>query len=208
MKRLVLFNGGLKSTFLAELAKKEGEALLCYIILYPSDELKLKKVTALAAALGLPLVVRQASYSPPLQEVLIRMLYLMLFVLPMAKRRQCKCIYHGLSRDDDLRIVPVMDTFTKQLGDLISLAQPLYASDSTWLGNIEVETPLRRLCRQHVIRLGNEYCIPWELTHSCSQSTTIHCGQCSDCRRRQDAFKREGHDDPTVYQERNASERS
>lgn len=199
MKRLVLFNGGLKSTFLAELAKREGDAVLYYLALTRTDTDEVPRLESLARHLGLPLEIHYPVQSPPLEETLLHMLYLMLTVLPVAKEQSCKCIYHGLSRDDDLRINSVIDQFVKQLNDLVTLAQPLYDGKGIWLGNVEVETPLRCLDRPRVIRLGNEWNIPWELTHSCSRNTRRHCGSCLGCLRRKRAFKREGCADPTIY---------
>ena len=201
MKRLVLFNGGLKSTFLAALAGREGEAVLCYLILVPEDFCRLKRIKKLAAIFDLPLLTYSLIQAPACREVLLRMLYLVLHVLSTAKERQCKCIYHGLSQDDDPRVVPVLDAYVKQLGALIELGQPLYDGKGIWLGQIEIETPLRRLDRGRVIRLGNEWNVPWELTHSCSEDVITHCGTCQSCVRRRRAFKMEGHDDPTAYKE-------
>lgn len=201
MKTLVLFNGGLKDTFLAALAGREGKAVLCYFILKRRDRARLTKVTRLAVTLNLPLRVYDIVESPPLEEVLLKLLYLTLQAVPFAKKLQCNYIYHGLSQDDDLRIVSVMDAYMKQLSALIELAQPLYDGKGIWLGQVEVETPLRRLDRARVIRLGNEYNIPWELTHSCDKHDATHCGICRGCLRRRKAFKREGHDDPTLYKE-------
>ncbi len=199
MKRLVLFSGGLKSTFMAALASREGEAILCYLILSPKDFYRLDKITKLAATLNLPLFTYSLVQAPACKEVLLRMLYLVLHVLSTAKEQQCKCIYHGLSSDDDLRVLPVLDAFVKQLNALVTLAQPLYDGLGIWLGQIEVETPLRRLDRARVIRLGNEWDIPWELTWSCNQNGPRHCGTCKNCLQRKYAFKQEGHDDPTMY---------
>lgn len=200
MKHLVLFNGGLKSAFLATLAQREGEVLLCYLILKRRDRDRLTKVTQLAVTLGLPLRVYDLVEAPPLEEILLQMLYLVLHVLPLAKEKQCDCIYHGLSRDDDARVVTVLDAYMKQLGALVELAQPLYDGKGIWLGNVAVETPLRRLDRAHVVRLGNEWSVPWELTYSCMRRGPVHCGECPACLRRRDAFKLEGHTDPTLYQ--------
>lgn len=201
MKTLVLFNGGLKDTFLATLAKKEGKAILCYLVLKDADKSRLKLVTYLADTLGLPLVVLNLHGSPPLEEVLLRMLYLVLHVLPVAKAKQCGRIYYGLSKDDDERVVPIMDSFVLKLNDLVVMSQPLYDGEGFWLGQVEIEAPLRRLDRARVIRLGNEYSVPWELTHSCSQNAvgTLHCGLCAKCIRRRVAFKREGCEDLTRY---------
>ena len=157
------------------------------------------RITKLAAVLGLPLLTYSLVQAPACEEVLLRMLFLVLHVLPVAKREQCKCIYHGLSQDDDPRVVPVLDAFVKQLGSLVELGQPLYDGKGIWLGNVAVETPLRRLDRARVIRLGNEWNIPWELTWSCDKNEPTHCGTCPGCERRRRAFACEGHDDPTVY---------
>lgn len=199
MKRLILFNGGLKSTFLAALASREGEAILCYLILKPEDEKRVEMLKRLAVVLGLPLVTTSLIQAPVCKEILLQMLFLVLHVLATAKERQCKCIYHGLSKDDDPRVVPVLDAFVKQLSDLVSLGQPLYNGKGIWLGNVALEAPLRRLDRARVIRLGNEWRVPWELTWSCNRNEPAHCGTCPNCLRRKRAFKLEGHDDPTIY---------
>ena len=199
MKRLVLFNGGLKSVFLAELAKREGEVVLYYLICKDEDFHRLAKIEELAVMLNLPLVTHSLIQAPIHEELLLQMLFLVLHALPIAKKKQCKCIYHGLSKDDDPRVVPVLDAYVKQLGALMQLAQPLYDGMGIWLGSVELETPLRRLDRARVIRLGNEWSIPWELTHSCSKNVTTHCGVCKSCLRRKRAFKYEGHGDLTLY---------
>lgn len=169
--------------------------MLCYFDLGAGTE----HVTGLAATLGVPLVVHSVVGCPPLEETLLRMLYFVLHALPIAKEEQCKCIYHGLSRDDDPRIIPVIDAFVKQLGSLVELGQPLYNGRGFYLGNVTIETPLRRLDRARVIRLGNEWSIPWELTYSCSRNGPVHCGECLGCLQRKAAFKREGQPDPTFY---------
>lgn len=202
MKRMVLFSGGLKSLFLAELAKREGEAVLCYIALQ-CNLIEKAQVQQLAQELQLPLTIIELVESPPLKETLLRVLYLALHALPAAKELQCKCIYHGLSRDDDPHIGSVIDPFMKQLDDLIQLGQPLYDGKGFWLGNVSIETPLRRLDRPRVIRLGNEWRLLWARTRSC-EATGIglrHCGKCFGCCRRRNAFKKEGREDPTLYRE-------
>ncbi len=199
MKRLVLFNGGLKDTFLAELAKREGGVVLCHLILYPPNATRLLKLEQLAHKLELPLVTYSLIQAPPLEETLLRMLFMVLHAIPIAKEKQCKCIYYGLSKDDDPRVVPILDAYVSQLNALTLLAQPLYDGKGIWLGQIETETPLRYLDRRRVIRLGNEWDIPWALTFSCERASRMHCGTCLSCLRRKEAFKLEGHIDSTAY---------
>jgi 7-cyano-7-deazaguanine synthase len=51
-----------------------------------------------------------------------------------------------------------------------------------------------------VIRLGSALGVPLELTLSCMQPRDgLHCGRCSKCRERRDAFREAGIEDPTAY---------
>ena len=63
-----------------------------------------------------------------------------------------------------------------------------------------VETPLASMAKGDVIRLGVELCVPLELTLSCmNPQEGRHCGRCSKCRERRDAFHEAGVADPTDY---------
>jgi 7-cyano-7-deazaguanine synthase len=65
---------------------------------------------------------------------------------------------------------------------------------------ISIEAPFARLHKSDVIRLGREIGVPLELTLSCMQSrNALHCGRCSKCRERIEAFKQAGVSDPTAY---------
>ncbi len=65
---------------------------------------------------------------------------------------------------------------------------------------IEIEAPLAALHKEEVIRLGASLGVPFALTLSCmNPSGGRHCGLCSKCRERQQAFAAAGVDDPTDY---------
>ena len=65
---------------------------------------------------------------------------------------------------------------------------------------IDIAAPLSRLHKDRVIRLGLELGVPLEQTLSCMNPTdSRHCGRCSKCRERVDAFREAGVRDPTVY---------
>jgi 7-cyano-7-deazaguanine synthase len=67
---------------------------------------------------------------------------------------------------------------------------------------VDVETPLARMRKADVIRKGMELGVPLELTLSCMQPLNgLHCGRCSKCRERLDAFREAGVTDPTTYSE-------
>src|ERR1051325_7396050 len=63
-----------------------------------------------------------------------------------------------------------------------------------------VDTPLARMHKADVIALGMELGVPLELTLSCmNPKDGAHCGQCSKCRERRDAFHAAGVSDRTRY---------
>jgi 7-cyano-7-deazaguanine synthase len=74
---------------------------------------------------------------------------------------------------------------------------------------IAIDTPFATMEKSDVIRLGVELGVPLELTLSCmsprprrgfgGQARAEHCGECSKCRERRDAFHDAGVDDPTAY---------
>ncbi len=65
---------------------------------------------------------------------------------------------------------------------------------------IHIEAPFASMHKSDVIRLGTELGVPLELTLSCMQPEAgRHCGKCSKCRERRDAFIEAGVADPTPY---------
>ena len=66
--------------------------------------------------------------------------------------------------------------------------------------SIEIDTPLTTRHKEDVIRLGVELGVPLELSMSCMNPRgDAHCGACSKCRERRDAFEAAGVRDPTTY---------
>jgi 7-cyano-7-deazaguanine synthase len=63
-----------------------------------------------------------------------------------------------------------------------------------------IDAPFAHLHKSDVIRLGQELGVPLALTLSCMNPRNgHHCGQCSKCRERRDAFREAGVADPTGY---------
>jgi 7-cyano-7-deazaguanine synthase len=65
---------------------------------------------------------------------------------------------------------------------------------------IAIEAPFAGLEKSDVIRRGVDLDVPFELTLSCMQPRDgLHCGRCSKCRERRDAFHHADVADPTAY---------
>jgi 7-cyano-7-deazaguanine synthase len=73
---------------------------------------------------------------------------------------------------------------------------------------LEVAAPFRQMHKEDVVRLGRSLGVPFEHTLSCmnpklappgSAVAYLHCGACSKCRERIDAFKAAGTRDPAPY---------
>lgn len=65
---------------------------------------------------------------------------------------------------------------------------------------LDVAAPLSALGKPEVIALGATLGVPWELTLSCMDPVgTAHCGRCSKCRERLQAFAAAGAADPAPY---------
>jgi 7-cyano-7-deazaguanine synthase len=65
---------------------------------------------------------------------------------------------------------------------------------------VDISAPFAHLHKEDVVRKGAALGVPFELTLSCmNPSGTTHCGLCSKCRERRDAFLAAGITDPTIY---------
>ena len=73
--------------------------------------------------------------------------------------------------------------------------------------SIEIATPFLSWEKEGVIKRGVELGVPFELTLSCMNPVVSgrlpqHCGLCSKCRERRDAFAAAGVSDPSAYANR------
>jgi len=65
---------------------------------------------------------------------------------------------------------------------------------------IQIDAPFVSMSKADVIRLGQSLDVPFELTLSCMQPNHgRHCGRCSKCRERIEAFEEVGTKDPAEY---------
>ncbi len=66
-------------------------------------------------------------------------------------------------------------------------------------GNIRVETPLIRLRKAEIVRLGVELRAPLHVSWSCYSGDRVACGMCESCVLRLRAFQEAGLTDPIPY---------
>ena len=106
------------------------------------------------------------------------------------------CSQHGIGRIvlGPLAHNPFPDA-TPQFFDTMARALSLGLAHT-----LVIEAPLASMEKADVIRLGVELGVPLELTLSCMDPQEgLHCGRCSKCRERRDAFREAGVADPTRY---------
>ena len=97
----------------------------------------------------------------------------------------------GLNADDVRRHPGLQNQFFVNIEGLVSL----------WMGNrFKVLTPFLDKDKSTVIRIGIELGVPFESSWSCNTNVNIHCGMCSDCLARRQAFREVGFVDPTRYE--------
>ncbi len=203
MRSLVLCSGGIKSAFLALEAAKEGAVSLLFIDHnQASREREIAAAEQIAKRCRATLLQVKLQGFPPLDEPLLRFLCLFCKAIPMARHFNISKLYHGLSRDDLSFITDpkLAEEFITGLQHLLRLSLPAYTDAGLWLGGLELDTPLRRLRLEHILRLGDEWKIDWSITWSCLYGGRRHCGKCVGCIRRKQAFEKEGHEDPTRYE--------
>ena len=74
-------------------------------------------------------------------------------------------------------------------------------------GDIRVETPLIRMRKSEIVRLGVELGAPFHVSWSCYASEQKACGVCDSCVLRLRAFREAGGIDPVPYADRSTEDR-
>lgn len=65
--------------------------------------------------------------------------------------------------------------------------------------NFKFETPFLEISKTDIIKMGQKLEVPFHLTRSCMRNTEIHCGECSACKERKEAFSKANISDGTKY---------
>jgi len=86
-------------------------------------------------------------------------------------------------------------TFFNALNGL--LRQSLWSHDRS---PVQVVVPLSGKSKEDVLRSGRDLGVPFELTWSCYWDRDVHCGTCTSCKERREAFAAIGLADPVPYE--------
>jgi len=214
MPAAVLFSAGLDSAVLAAAEARRGPIHPVYVscgLAWEAQELeavdRLLATPALAAAAPLARLTFTARDlyppthwalrgEPPAFDTPDEDVYLTGRNIMLVSKGAIYCAQHRLHRIALATLAhnPFPDA-TAEFFDAIAHALSLGLDHQ-----IEVATPFAGMGKGDVIRMGVELGVPLALTLSCmNPQRGLHCGQCSKCRERRDAFRDAGVNDPTEY---------
>lgn len=111
-------------------------------------------------------------------------------------------VYIGIRRETPVAMKDNTPEFLEEMNRVAEVA--------THLGGYKVYAPLIGYDKDKVVKLGQELEVPWIYTYSCyrgnigykklnGEEIPIHCGWCSNCKRRALAFKDANVEDPSAY---------
>ncbi len=110
-------------------------------------------------------------------------------------------VYIGIRRETPVAMKDNTPEFLEEMNRL--------GEQATHHGGYRLLAPLITYDKDKVVKLGEELGVPWEYTYSCysgygfkeagGRKLPVHCGTCSNCRRRKLAFRDAGVVDPSVY---------
>jgi len=110
-------------------------------------------------------------------------------------------VYIGIRRETPVAMKDNTPEFLEEMNRL--------AEQATHHGGYRILAPLISYDKDGVVKLGEELGVPWEYTYSCysgrgfsnsrGMKLPVHCGICSNCKRRKFAFRSSGVEDPSIY---------
>jgi len=110
-------------------------------------------------------------------------------------------VYIGIRRETPVAMKDNTPAFLEEMNRL--------AEQATHHGGYKLLAPLITYDKDRVVKLGEELGVPWEYTYSCysgrgfrvkdGKKLPLHCGICSNCKRRKMAFEEAGVKDSSAY---------
>lgn len=221
-RAVILASGGLDSTVAAAVARREGFRLHFLTIAYrqrhaieieraaqvasafQADHLvlhvDLRAIggSALSGDLSVPKGRAKAeqSHGIPATYVPGRNLIFLSLAAAHAEVLGATTIYFGANIIDYSGYPDCQPTFIQAMETTIAAGTKAGVEGK----HIEIRTPLLKLTKSEIIRLGLTLEVPFHLTHSCYDPVgTVACGQCDSCLIRKRGFAEAGVVDPIPY---------
>lgn len=197
-KSLLLMSGGLDSSSVAFYLSKKGIDFDCIIFNYgqKSARMQLKASKEICRKLNKKLIkinikhVRrpfvEGLWLKPHEPIVHRNLVIIPIALALAKERGYEEVILGTVKED-CEFERERFYVIKKLKELAEI-----------LG-VKLSTPFAGFPKWLLLKIGIQSGLDPQLTYSCLLGHKYHCGQCSQCRKRIEAFKILKIKDPTVY---------
>lgn len=112
-------------------------------------------------------------------------------------KRELWDVYIGIRRETPVAMKDNTQEFVEEMNRM--------AEAATHFGGYRIVAPLIYLDKDAVVRLGEQLKVTWKHTYSCYAGAgwwneyPVHCGICSNCKRRYLAFKDAAIPDPSFY---------
>ncbi len=193
-KSLLLISGGLDSSSVAYYLTKNGIDFDCLIINYGqrSARMQLRASKEVCKRLNKNLIkinIHNVSkpfidknWLRPHEPIPYRNLIIVSIAFTLAKEKGYTEVIMGIVKEDcqtERYLIKL-----EELGDAIG---------------VKLSIPFANFPKWVLLKAGIESGLDPEITYSCILGHKYHCGQCSQCRKRMEAFKKLNIKDPTVY---------
>lgn len=114
-------------------------------------------------------------------------------------------VFIGIRRETPVAMKDNTPDFMNKMNEIVDYV--------THYGGYKIYAPLIYYDKDQIVKLGQQLGVPWKYTYSCyrgnlgyaeidGEKIPVHCGWCSNCRRRALAFKDAGVIDPSYYLKR------
>ena len=220
-KAVCLLSGGLDSATCLALARREGYA--CYALSFDYGQrhkIELNAAARVAVALGAArhLVAKigldafggsaltgdiavpkartaaEMSHGIPVTYVPARNTIFLSFALAWAEVLESSHIFIGVNALDYSGYPDCRPEYIEAYERMANLATKAAVEGRT---RLQIHTPLLRLSKAGIVKLGHELCLPFSLTFSCYDPDPAGrpCGQCDACLLRSKGFQEAGIED-------------
>ncbi|BDC19121.1 7-cyano-7-deazaguanine synthase [Acidianus sp. HS-5] len=191
-------SGGLDSSSVAYYLSRKGVDFDCLIINYGqrSAKMQLKASKEVCKRLNRTLIkinIREISkpfidksWLTPHEPIVNRNLVIVSIALALAKEKGYNEVITGTVKED-----------CEYEGDRFLIMQKL--KEISELMGVKLSTPFSRFPKWLLLKAGIESGLDPSITYSCLLGHKYHCGKCSQCEKRIEAFNALKIKDPTIY---------